>query len=101
MTRKYKLGDVCVAYIDPDWTYTESNFDYNGEECIIAGIVEDGHYLMDGYPEYVEKCYRVTFGDGLTLFAKEHELRSVADDTWVKQKIANLIDGFVWPKDML
>jgi hypothetical protein len=101
VTHKYKVGDVCVAYVDPLWTYKDENNDYSGEECTVVGLVEDGNYLMDGYPEYIEDCYRVTFGDGVTLFAKEHELRLISDDNWVKQKIADLIDGFVWPKDLL
>lgn len=89
---KYDIGDICVAYNDPTFTSLPTTMKYNGEECtVIEVLVNYSFNLPNGSWEIVPICYRVEFGDGFRPVAKEHELRRLGDDNWVKQKVADLL----------
>lgn len=100
MNYKFVVGDICVAYMDPTWTDVPTRLQFNGEECEVVELLHKHHMMVQGRPEFLERCYRVVFGNDQRMIAKEHELRRLGDDNWVKQKIANMLD-FPLPIEML
>lgn len=92
MNYKFAVGDICVAYMDPTWSEKLPKLFYNGEECEVVEHLYKHHMMVNGVPEILDRAYRVKFGDDQLMVAKEHELRRLDDDNWVKQKVANLLD---------